>query len=392
MAEQLFPVSENARIIVRGQGDLNIQGWERNEIRAVSPSRQPPSLQTSQDAVLVSSMDDCDLEIPSGALLTVEKASGDLFVTGLKGAVSIVRVGGDLAVTNVGMLDLQSAGGDTEIHQVAGPLNIQRVGGDLLAGELNGPVMIAAVNGDLEVQLPPCDVNTNARGDVEMAVQALSGQKISLNASGDVNIYLPAPVNADLSLVCGGDIRVDAGDDKPIRADHILNGRLGSGGTRLSIHAGGDISISDEEWHSGHLKHSREHIQAHWDSLNGQRHRSSGRFRFVIGSPDLGERVNERVEERIRHASHRIDEAMRRVEERTRRLEREGMIPPMPPIPPVPPVPPRPATPPFSTEQSRPPVPASRVSEEERLLVLKMLQEKKITPEEADRLLQALEK
>jgi hypothetical protein len=389
MAEQIFPVEENARIIIRGQGDLNIQGWDRSEIRAVSPSRQLPSLQTRPEEVLVSCVDDCDLEIPAGAQLTIEKAAGDLFVHGLKAAVSIVRVGGDLAVTDVGMLDLQSVGGDAQIHQVAGPLNIQRVGGDLIAGSLNGVVMIAAVNGDLEVQLPACDVNTNARGDVDMAVQALKGQKIALNASGDVNIFLPAPVDADLSLVCGGDIRVERENEATLRADHILNTRLGSGGSRLSIHAGGDIEISDREWDLGHLERSRERIKMHWEGLNGQRRRSSARFSFVIGGADLTDRVNRRVEDRMRHASHRIDEAMRRVEERTRRMEQEGFVPPIPPIPPIPP---RPPVPPVSPDPFRQAGQASRVSEEERLLVLRMLQEKKITPEEADRLLQALEK
>jgi hypothetical protein len=57
-------------------------------------------------------------------------------------------------------------------------------------------------------------------------------------------------------------------------------------------------------------------------------------------------------------------------------------VPPIPPVSPMPPVPP--------AAPARP-VKDSRVSEEERLTVLRMLQEKKISIEEAEKLLEALE-
>ena len=46
----------------------------------------------------------------------------------------------------------------------------------------------------------------------------------------------------------------------------------------------------------------------------------------------------------------------------------------------------------FGTPGSKPETEKSGVSDEERLLVLKMLQDKKITADEADKLLSALEK
>jgi hypothetical protein len=54
-----------------------------------------------------------------------------------------------------------------------------------------------------------------------------------------------------------------------------------------------------------------------------------------------------------------------------------GFDRPTPPVPPVPPVPPRP--------QSEP------VTDEERLTILKMLQDKKISLQDAEKLLAALE-
>ena len=84
-----------------------------------------------------------------------------------------------------------------------------------------------------------------------------------------------------------------------------------------------------------------------------------------------------------------------------RRLETRGLIaggvfrPPVPEAPAVPEVPtvpaqPAPAPAVVDVEAAGDSV-AGDVTEEERMLVLKMLQEKKITAEEADRLLAALE-
>ena len=72
---------------------------------------------------------------------------------------------------------------------------------------------------------------------------------------------------------------------------------------------------------------------------------------------------------------------MKKMEQRTRRMERGGFVPPVPPVPPMPP---------FSGRRGAAEKKAG-VSDEERRLVLKMLEEKKITVEEAARLLEALE-
>jgi hypothetical protein len=87
-----------------------------------------------------------------------------------------------------------------------------------------------------------------------------------------------------------------------------------------------------------------------------------------------------------------VDAAMHRAEEKMRAAERRsqflvvggrqksgfGPIPPIPPAPPIPPV-----APPM--QRSEP------VSDEERLTILKMLQQKKITIQDAEKLLAALD-
>jgi hypothetical protein len=95
-----------------------------------------------------------------------------------------------------------------------------------------------------------------------------------------------------------------------------------------------------------------------------------------------------RAQEQSDRVQRRVDTAMRRAEEKMRSAEhrsmhmgikvgRFGASIERPGIPPIPPMPPRP--------------PAEPVTDEERLTILKMLQEKKISLQDAEKLLAALD-
>ena len=108
---------------------------------------------------------------------------------------------------------------------------------------------------------------------------------------------------------------------------------------------------------------------------------------FPFQTEEFNDRINRRVDEAMRQADTRAQEAMRRLEQRTRRLEKHGFQ--------------GPGSPPchrFRVDRNRWAGPIetaaekkSDVSEEEKALILKMLQDKKITAEEAEKLLEALE-
>ncbi len=105
-----------------------------------------------------------------------------------------------------------------------------------------------------------------------------------------------------------------------------------------------------------------------------------GGFGFSRNSA-LAEMVSRRAQEATERAERRANAAMRRTEERIRQAAERGMRQadmqfamggPTPPPPP-------------------PPPPAPKVTEQERLMVLEMLKENKITVEQAEKLLAALE-
>jgi len=130
---------------------------------------------------------------------------------------------------------------------------------------------------------------------------------------------------------------------------------LGSGGAAINLQAEGDVMVTSRE--------------SDWES--------AAEFDFGGSWPlpdDFSERINRRVQEATKRATMRAEAAARRVEERVHQQHARRFSfnwTPGHPVPPVPPVEP--------------------VSDEERMTILRMLQEKKITAEEAEKLLSALE-
>ncbi len=91
--------------------------------------------------------------------------------------------------------------------------------------------------------------------------------------------------------------------------------------------------------------------------------------------PDFSERIRRQVEAGTRRAQKQAEHAARRTEQRLRRLDRHGRSWKV-----------------NWAAGTTPPAPAGEpVSDEERMAILKMLQDKKITSEEAEKLLAALE-
>ncbi len=404
MSMKTITVPENAQISIRAHADLVLQGWDRAEIRALSDSRRSVSAQCSGDVCTITCADDCDLTVPANAKVVVERIGGDAHLRDLKGAVVVQKVGGDLAIQGMSSLEILSVGGDCCVCNVSGPLSIQRISGDLSGADIQGFLSVSNVGGDLQMELGENDVSMNVRGDVDLELKSLSDQRVNINSSGDATLHLPEKADADLSLVCGGDIEISTPGLQE-EADHVYSGKLGAGGARLSVHAGGDINLTakpardltqfqadfQEEW--ADLEERRAHII---EEAANQEKVGFGFYRegpeVIINTNELTEHARQKMEQKMRQAQDRIDAAMRRIDERTRRMVDFGVVPPVPPVPPMPPMSPNASAAGSRPVQGAPSSPEpSKVRDEERMVILKMLQEKKITAEEAENLLEALE-
>jgi hypothetical protein len=386
METKSFTITDHTMIVIRTHADLNLQGWDRMDIQPLADQRDTLNISQDGDLVRVNSSSDLDLMVPINLPVTVERASGDAYVRNIHGTLHIARVGGDLTMQNVGMVDVQGVGGDCKVMQSTEALAIQRVGGDFVGVDLAGPVKLDTTGGDVDLQMRGGEAQVRAGGDINYAFQTAERQNIRLHAGGDVMLIMPAEAGVSLDLRSRGhDVSIEYGGQSQQIDKRFHQVTFGDGSTQISIDAGGDIHISDnaEEYHFPELT---DDLDNYWEEVEGRREERSTEAEeaFTFRAEELSSKISHRVDEAMRQADARISEAMKRLEQRTRRLERGGFGFGNPPIPPVPPR--HPGHPGADSAEKK-----TVASEEEKLLILKMLQEKKITAEEADKLLEALE-
>ena len=220
---------------------------------------------------------------------------------------------------------------------------------------LHPTIEIGQVGGDLTVQgweRPELEVNSDDLNQVEQA-----GESISLSSGGDLNLSVPRASRMTLSFV-GGDLRLE-GLDGALEISFV-------GGDATLRNLTGEVSLSGLVGGETNMENVG---RISMDAGRGSRGpEAAERFRRKVEQKmhraELKAEIKMRnAERKARHAMHRVDANLG--VERWKWNVTPGSFPPGGMGDPV--------------------------TDEERMAILKMLQEKKITSEEADKLLAALE-
>ncbi len=390
MKQSTIAVSGPLTVIVDNmEGDLQVAGWERAEVSAKTDGDEF-DLRVDGDKAHVHCKGDLILYLPREANLQAGKVDGDADIRAVSGSVQIENVSGDLQMRAVGPAILNTVGGDLSVRSCLGDFSAERVGSDASLRDVHGALKLGLVGSDLYLRNLGGDVNARTEADAVVYLQPKPDANITVRAGADILLRLPASADAQLALQGGSmeSIRVDFPGLEPGEEGMTRQVKLGSGATKISLTAGGDLIVTSraDEWQS----------LADFDN-NGLDELFPGGFPGIPA--DFHERISQRVQEATQHAvrasekaqrhgsvraQRRVEAALHRAEEKMRAAERRshfmgvvvhgGSARPLAPAPPVPPTP-----------------PSEPVSDEERLTVLKMLQDKKISLQEAEKLLTALD-
>jgi hypothetical protein len=223
-------------------------------------------------------------------------------------------------------------------------------------------IEITNVGGDLAVQGWE-RTDLEARSDDSPLLEQ-DGNDITLSCGSDLNVSMPRGASLTISYV-GGDLKIENLD----------------GDVELSF-VGGDVMLQNMMG------------QVSLEGIIGGETQTQNVQKLTMSAQrgDVSAQVSAKVQRKVNEAMRRADRKLREAEQKLRHAHSEHldfrMHYPGGPIPPRPPAPPRwnAGLNTSDMENANPPV-----SDEERMTILKMLQEKKITSEEADKLLAALE-
>ena len=359
--------------ITAAPGDLRVTGWDRDEISAKTDGDML-DLILGGDEATVACDSDLILSIPRRLSLDVEAVSGDADVRELPGGVALREIEGDLSLRLVGAAAVGAVMGDMEARESGpltiddlhadlsvrggkGDLTVKSIDGDVSLHDMQGNVNLESVAGDLYVRGINGNLNAHVEEDAVLYLQPAEGRAINVTVEGDILLHMSARANAALTLSAGDadDIRVEMPGVPKRDKSNPRAVILGSGGAAINLKAEGDVMVTSRE--------------SDWES--------AAEFDFGGSWPlpdDFSERINRRVQEATKRATQHAEAAARRAEENIRRQHGRRFS--------------------FNWSGGRggaPVPPTEPVTDEERMTILRMLQEKKITAEDAEKLLSALE-
>jgi len=364
---QTFSAGRTPKIMIENiGGDLSLVGWDGEDILLKCDDEEMRCTQDG-DKVTIFCEDDVSLRVPKSASVFIQHIEGDASIRGVMGGIELKEIEGDLSIRDVDSVAIDTIQSDFSLRGAKGNLSLKSAHGDISIRDVDGNVSLESVADDLALRDVRGNVSANVADDVVLYLNPQAGNTYSVTAGSDILLVMPPKANATLTLNAD---EIDV-EWKGVERDDDATSRvitLGDGSAMMTLSAGGDIRVSNQ-------------------ADAGDTAEDFGNFAGIgMDWSGFGERISRQVEQATRRAAKLADENARRAEENRRRFEQgverraKGKVNagvgrwnwdlsskgvPMPPKP--------------------------QVSEEERMVILKMLQEKKISTEEADSLLSALE-
>ncbi len=331
-------------------GDLSLVGWEGDDILLKGDDEEMKYKQDGEQ-VTISCDDDLSLRVPKAASVFINKLDGDASIRGVMGGIELKSIAGDLSIRDVDSIAIDTIESDFSLRGAKGHLSVKSAHSDVSIRDVDGNVSLESVADDLALRDVRGNISANISGDVVLYLNPQAGNAYSITAGDDILLVMPPKANATLTL-SADEIDVEwKGVEHDDATSRVIT--LGDGSALMTLNAGGDIRVSNQ-------------------SNAGDSAEDFGNFAGVgIDWSGFGERISRQVEQVTRRATKQAEDAVRRVGRRAEasvNLGDWGFSSKGAPMPPKP-----------------------QVSDEERLVILKMLQDKKISAEDAEKLLSALE-
>ena len=332
-------------------GDLSLVGWEGDDILLKGDEDE---MQFNQDGeqVNISCDDDLSLRVPKAASVFIKSIGGDASIRGVMGGIELKDIEGDLSIRDVDSVAIDTIQSDFSLRGAKGHLSVKSALGDVSIREVDGNVSLESVSDDLALRDVRGNVSANVAEDVVLYLNPQAGNVYSVTAGDDILLVMPPKANATLTLNADEiDIEWKGVANDEDAASRVVT--LGDGSAIVTLNAGGDIRVTNQ-------------------SNAGETAEDFGNFAGIgVDWSGFGERISRQVEQATRRATKQVNDAVRRGGPKVNvgvgrwnwDLSSKGV--PMPPKP--------------------------QATDEERMMILKMLQDKKITAEEADQLLASLE-
>jgi hypothetical protein len=454
MFERRIQVEQGARLtLVEMLSDVKLAAWDGDHvlIRVRAGTGEGLAIEQTEHGLVVSAKEGCELRVPVRMPVAVRQVAGNLEATGLSalnaeqvrgnlrlcgvGEVTLAEVYGNLKVDgtrllrvvgtvfggadlkNVGTTDLQNVrgnlrakaleeclvsrtGGNLQVKECRGVLSADQVGGNALLEGVAGALSLKQVAGNLVAK----NVTRGAKvgrigGNLVLTSELGTGSTYHFQADGNATLRLPAGTDAHVTLRSEGKMVTSSVLAIEEQDGGQLSGTLGDGGAELLVEAKGHIALGSEQPSVGadlgdqisrQVEESLSAIdfEALGRQVSEEMEAAMSRLRVKLEGVDW-ERLGIQAQHAVERAMGRMQRDMDRVAERAAKQQarwerkeegkahRQGKRQPG-------------GADHQTAEASFGKVQPEWDLEEERLSILRMVEQGQISPEEAEMLLDAL--
>ncbi len=283
-------------------GDLSVQGTDEPRLTlSLRNGTDALSLRREGETVFLTLRADARLVCPRAARLTLAAVRGDLRVRDVSGPLTVGVVSGDGTFRQVGPLTLGEISGDLSLNAVSGEVRIREVFGDARIQEVDGLLSVRAVRGDLRAASLRGGAAVEGVGaDLRLRPPYVPGAAYRFGVGSTARILVPADASVRFALRAGGRVRSTVPGLSLAEAGGVMTGTLGGGESLVEVVAGSHILLVPETGE-----------EAEWGA-------------WAAGMEDIGAVVEARIAEAMALLEARLEESLRSVdsEEIRRRVER----------------------------------------------------------------------
>ena len=424
MAQEQYTVTASPQVTITAcHGDLVIRSWTDTAVLVKGDTYQ---VEETENGLNISSDSDLKLMVPHDTSLAVEEASGDFVLKNVTGDISLQQIHGDAVLVGVGNVKIKQINNDLSAKNLQANLSADEIRGDAILRNVNnitvttisgdisgrfingavhisdagGDIGLRTVNGDVTIEKGQRDVNlrnlggknniSGIAGDIRLR-GSLTPQEHTFAAERDIIVRWPQgePINFTATAPV---INNRLALDKEVEDGDTLIGRIGDGDSQVTFKANGRIQLKetnvvDPQWDSGEnedmdFSFGFENIGAEIGrQVSEQMNRFSEQIESKFG-PDFAQKISEKISQKAEQAAAKAERAAERAQRQAereaaraqRQTERQT----------------RWTNHANTTTEAAPE--RKKASKEEQLKILNMVENGVISPEEANTLLDALEK
>ena len=416
MDNRSIQTDESPKITLNVSGNLAVKGWEKCEVVAKCSSPDDLVLDVQEDVISINCRSNGSLRVPYGAIIQASQIKGDATFKSVEGKISITQISGNLSLRSVGDISIGTVQGNLAAKNVDGSIALENCQGNVSVRDIRGDLMIEeSISGNLTLKEIDGSAKAHARGNVSVELDPSPERSYEFQAKGNLSCRLPTDASVKVDILSASNIAVKIPDiEVPSQIQAPFNLNLGGGDANLALSAAGNISLASRaaDWDMGEFEveigddfelmveslneQISTQIEAQMEMMEEELEQQLEMLSFSLEKTalsaeqagriaerarEVSERANRRAQEKIRRSQEKmqrkLEAAQLRAERKARAAERAAHDRRRRPEPPGRPVPPK--------RVSEP------VSDEERLMILQLLEQGKVTPEEAEQLLVALE-